>query len=613
MIANVSISYLAELVMINALLALSEYIAIRTGVFSLATPAFGAIGGYVSASLLVHDHTPVAVTVVLAVLCSGLLGLVLALPLSRLRGVFQGIATLSVVIIMQNIAYLWTSFTGGAPGLQGIPRWAGLLPIMAIFVVTIFIVSRVDHSSLGHKMTAIRVDEVVAAANGINVFRYQLVALVASGMLGGLGGALLVGNQYAIDPSVFGFSLILQTVAAVFLGGLGSWIGPTIGALILTAIPQFLSTLAAYEGAVAGVLLIAVLVLLPGGVWPLLRLVGVRVISLAARLFQPREDPLHTSPQVLHVPVLNSASTSALISTSGSSSELRLNEPSKFYVPDKERVPLMSAESRRPRVMDGNRLREDCTLSVSSVFRSFAGVAAVSDVSFTLLSGQTIGLIGPNGAGKSTLVNLICGNLLLDSGSIELNGQHIEELSASMISRIGVRRTFQTCRLLVEETVLQNVLIGFEVSPSKELIRSILLRDGSGGHRPRELQAVEALALCGLADRAYDLAGSLPYAAQRRLEIARAVAPGNCRILLLDEPAAGMNDMECKELGELINNINLELNIGVLLIEHHVNFVFDTCDHVVVINSGSVIAEGTPEAVRSSEAVLDAYLGRRYA
>lgn len=597
--------------MINSLLAQSEYIAIRTGVFSLATPAFGAVGGFASAGLLLHDHVPVVVSVLAAVGCSGIAGLALALPLSRLRGVFQGIATLGIVIIVQNLAYLWTGFTGGAPGLQGIPRWAGLAPIAWIFVVTVYLVARVDRSVIGHKMTAIRVDELVAAANGINVFRYQLAALVVSGALGGLGGALLAGNQYAIDPSVFGFSLILQTVAAVFLGGLGLWVGPIIGAAILVAIPQFLSSLAVYEPAVAGVMLIAVLVLLPGGVWSLVR----GAVSLGARQVR-RVRPHGAAKEVDLVGAVAPGIVAAMPSVATSLPSGREIKATRSPAALRTRAPelVVKQHSTKVETSSGQLGRsEDSVLVVDSVSRSFAGVRAVSDVSCAVSSGETLGLIGPNGAGKSTLVNLICGNLLLDEGTITVNGQRIDQWPAAKISRLGVRRTFQTCRVLSAETVLQNVSVGFGIHAAREIARSALLLGRSGGAGARDRRAMEALSLCGLADRSDELAGALPYAAQRRLEIARALAPGGCRILLLDEPAAGMTDAECDELQELIERITRELNIGVLLIEHHVEFVFSTCDRVIVTNSGSTIAEGSPEEVRASEVVLDAYLGKRYA
>lgn len=616
MIANISLRYLAELIMINAVLAQSEYIAIRTGVFSLATPAFGAVGGFVSASFLLHDHMPVVIAVLAGVVFSGVLGLVLALPLSRLRGVFQGIATLGIVIIVQNIAELWTSFTGGAPGLQGIPRWASLVPISCIFFATVFIIVRVDRSVAGHKMTAIRIDELVAAANGINVFRYQLAALIGSGVVGGLGGALLAGNQYSIDPTVFGFALILQTVAAVFLGGLGLWIGPIIGAAILVAIPEFFSSLAVYEPAVAGGLLIAVVVLLPGGVWRLVRAAGVRALTLVTSAARSGRSEQSEAVTAQHAPVTRGEVASGTGPRSlGLPTGRGLIGPAAAGPPQPRGLSGPPADDRRRaelgRAKSG--IREASTLAVNSVSRSFAGVRAVSDITCAVSSGDTVGLIGPNGAGKSTLVNLICGNLFLDSGTVALNGQRIDRLSASTIFSLGVRRTFQTCRLLPAESVLENVSVGFDVNAGAEVMRSICMLKKSDAYRRQTQSAMEALSLCGLADRRHDLAGSLPYAAQRRLEIARALAPGGCRILLLDEPAAGMTDAECGELQELIDQIAGELNIGVLLIEHHVEFVFNACSRVIVVNSGSMIAEGSPEKVRGTEAVVDAYLGRRHA
>lgn len=593
MMSHISLSYLAELVMINSLLTLSEYIPIRSGVFSLATPAFAAVGGFTSASLLVHQKFPVFASVLVGMLVAGVISFILALPLSRLRGVFQGIATLGVVIIVQNIAYLWTSFTGGAPGLQNIPRWAGFGPILLIFAVVIYVIARVDRSAVGQNMTAIRVDELTAASNGLKIFNYQLSALVASGLLGGLGGALLSGNQYAIDPSVFGFSLILQTVAGVFLGGFDSWLGPVFGAAILTTIPELFPSLAAYEEGLSGVFLILVILLIPRGVVPAAR-TAIGKLGRGPSVYSQRH-----SLSELVVPKQNA-------------------EVDVETIKVREGIDTLETSAIRPggdqsRRHGAGAVGSEYILSVKGVSRSFAGVAAVSDVSLVVKSGMILGLIGPNGAGKSTLVDLISGMLALDHGRICIGDVAIDRWPAHKIAAIGIRRTFQTCRLIPEATLLENALIGYSIDPLREVGRSLIFSSGGVEGRKRKMTALDALERCGLVDLRSQLAGSLPYALQRRLEIARALGSGNCKILLLDEPAAGMTNEECIQLATLVRDLRDQENLGILLIEHHMNLVLELCDRVTVLASGKVLAEGLPTEVSNNEAVVEAYLGRRHA
>ena len=255
----------------------------------------------------------------------------------------------------------------------------------------------------------------------------------------------------------------------------------------------------------------------------------------------------------------------------------------------------MSAQIQEGLVLDG-------------VTRAFGGVVAVDDLSLTVEPGRITGLIGPNGAGKSTVVNLITGLLRLTAGRIRLDGRDITEAEAPEVARAGIARTFQTVRLLKEASVLDNVAAGFHRHERAGLAAGLLglpsaLREG----RDLRRRAAAILERFGMADFADLPAGRLSYGHQRRVEMMRALAM-EPRLLLLDEPVAGMNDVEADALGRIFAELARD-GLGVLLIEHNMRFVLSLCAEIHVIDSGRLIASGTPAAVRRDPAVIAAYLG----
>jgi branched-chain amino acid transport system ATP-binding protein len=239
----------------------------------------------------------------------------------------------------------------------------------------------------------------------------------------------------------------------------------------------------------------------------------------------------------------------------------------------------------------------------------FGGVTALDGVDLRVEPGEAVGLIGPNGAGKTTLFNLVSGLVRPTSGSLAFAGQDLSRLAPWRIARLGILRTFQTLRLFPNLSVMANVMAGRHMhSRGHELAAIARLPAFEASERRQREACLAALERVGLASRADDIARTLPYGDQRRLELARALA-GEPRLLLLDEPAAGMNPRERTALAALVRGLNRQDGIGLLVVEHDIRFVAGVADRVVVLDHGEVLAEGSPEAVRANPKVVEAYLG----
>lgn len=249
-------------------------------------------------------------------------------------------------------------------------------------------------------------------------------------------------------------------------------------------------------------------------------------------------------------------------------------------------------------------------LDVRNLGIDFGGLTAVDSFNITIGPTEISGLIGPNGAGKTTIFNLLTGVYQPTRGSVLVNGIDIKGMPIHKVNKLGIARTFQNIRLFTDMTALENVKVGMHNNIKCSFVESLLhLPSYRRAEEQANRKAMELLDFMGLAEFAHVKAGSLPYGVQRRLEIVRALAT-NPSIILLDEPAAGMNPSETAELMHQIRRIRDTFHIAIFLIEHDMNLVMNVCEAIAVVNYGRIIAKGTPEEIRSNPAVIEAYLGK---
>jgi branched-chain amino acid transport system permease protein len=522
---------------------------------------------------------------------AALCGVLFGAPTLRLKGDYLAIVTLGFGEIVPIVVRNWPSLTNGAMGLNGVapPQLfgfdfgVGATPYyyvgVALVALLILISQRLKDSRIGRAWMAIREDQIAAAAMGINLVRLKLLAFATGAAFAGATGTLYIAKLQTATPDMFMFPVSVMILVMVVFGGIGSVWGVVVGALLLQILQSwFLEDLSGWLhalGRLAGVdwlqhvELASSIELIFGFILVLMMLYRRQGLIPAAR----------------PVPGLTLAEQAVQVGSSGF-----------------DRLPALGLADRSA---------PGPLLEVSGLTVQFGGLVALRSVELSVPAHSVVAVIGPNGSGKSTLFNAVTGLLQPDSGAIRFAGEDIGGRRPDVVLSRGIARTFQNIRLFPNLTVLENVMIGMHArlvtGPVRALLRLPHTRREEAEARER---AFAILALFGnrLLPRADHLAASLSYANRRRAEIARSLA-SRPRLLLLDEPTAGMNPAETVELADQIKSLHRN-GLTILLIEHKLDVVVSLADKVVVLDHGEKIAEGTPAAVRRDEEVIRAYLGR---
>lgn len=534
-----------------------------TGLVSLGQAGLFALGSYTGAILAMRLGFDIVTAGIGAAIVSGLFGILLAFPTVRVRGVYLAVVTIAFGIIVENVAIEWQSLTGGTTGLTSIPRpnifgipLSGFA-FYGVLAVTLFTFTLLIHnlklSRYGRTMLAVSQSETAARALGINPTGMRTMAFVISSVTAGIAGTFYAFLNSYISPDIFTFSDSVRFLLMVILGGAGSTFGPVIGAYILTYLPEYLQQFQLWQKFAYGALLLLVMFALPRGI--------VGTLAYLFKRFRPAER-----------------------------------------VPDASEG--LSAEAALRREKNA----QSSELVANGLTVRFGGLTALSKASLRVKGGEIHALIGPNGAGKSTFVNTISGFYRANEGEFGLDGIDMTDRRSLEIARLGLSRTFQNTELFGELSVLENVMAGYDQRLSYGVFDALLRTPRM---RRQELEcrktAIGLLAFVGLSPYANEEARFLPFGLQRRLEIARALA-SKPKLLLLDEPAAGLTTQEIDELEEMVRRI-AGLGISVLLIEHHVDLIMALADNVTVLDYGQVIASDRPSVIQDDPRVIEAYFG----
>jgi len=537
------------------------------GLTSFGQAAFVGIGAYASGWFTLNMGLSPWLTLFIGLAFTTVSALVVGGITLRMSGHYLPLATiawaLSLYYLMGNLDVL-----GKYDGLLGLPglnvlgwdlgqgrgffvfTWALVLAAAAALLFLL-------DSRAGRAMRALRTGRLMAEAMGVNTLRYKIIIFVIAAQLASVSGWLFAHFQRSINPSPFGLKMGIEYLFMSVVGGIGHVWGAITGALLTklmedqlqVLLPKLIGTSGSYETIVFGIVLVLMLKFLPDGLWSMVQ----------AKMPRPQR------------------------------------------VVDWANAPALSERSKPA--------KGELVLDVKAIRKQFGGLTAVNDISFQIQAGQIVGLIGPNGAGKSTTFNLITGVLGLTRGEVVFRGETVSGKPSRDIAERGMSRTFQHVKMIPDMTVLENVAIGAHLRGAKGVV-SAMTRTNQQEERQLFKEAQKQLERIGMGQYLHEQAGNLAMGPQRLMEIARALC-SDPALLLLDEPAAGLRHKEKQALGNVLRQLQSE-GVSILLVEHDMELVMDVCEHLVVMEFGTLLTQGTPEQIQQDPKVRAAYLGTEH-
>jgi branched-chain amino acid transport system permease protein len=546
-----------------------------TGLLSFGQSALYGTGGFVAAFLLTRAGFPHVITaLVIGMVAAAVVGYLVGLIALRRTGIYFAMITVAIAEVFFFVEFNPLSeWTGGENGLPGVPTpsldlgfttlhfttgWA-LYPFLAFcYFIGIVIALRIVRSPVGAVLRAIRENPLRAAAVGHNIHGYKLTAFVIAAAYAGLAGGLLGVMQAFMPPEAFMFETSGQLVMQTAIGGRGTLFGPLVGAGVWLFLQDFLQAtldLGASWKLVLGLVFVVLVCFLRQGI-----LGGVRDLWALARRGRRGTPPSSAASWTQATPV-----------------------PARHEVPNGFTGPILQAKGLTKR---------------------YGGVVANEGVDFTVNAGELRGIIGPNGAGKTTFFKMLTCEVPPTAGKIVFKGRDITGMSVTDVCQLGLTKSYQVNQLFNRLTVRENVAIS-ALAALRGKFRLDLMRS-LHGIAGLEEQVEQTLALVGLGGRRDTPVSALAYGEKRRLEIALALA-SSPSLLLLDEPLAGMSPRERAETVELLKSIGKGRTM--IVIDHDIDSLFELAERVTVLQEGRVLVEGTPEEIKRSAAVQEAYLG----